>query len=115
MKKYSALITGLIGSLFLLPVIFMLIKHFGELNTPILILTLLYVFALILGVIGALVSLNAPAAAAKVLAAATLFGAIGLLLNLFLLLSFEGSFVAQTSLGILFLALSAYLSGKHKL
>jgi len=42
----------------MLPVIIMLVKMFNDFNLPLLMLTAFYIIALILGIIGAIISVN---------------------------------------------------------
>jgi hypothetical protein len=99
----------------MLPVIITLVKMFNDFNLPLLMLTAFYIIALILGIIGAIISVNSAAMASKMFVVAIIFAILGMLLNLFLLLSLEGSYVRMTAMGIILLVASSIMTNKNRL
>jgi len=53
--------------------------------------------------------------ASKMFVVAIIFAILGMLLNLFLLLSLEGSYVRMTAMGIILLVASSIMTNKNRL
>jgi hypothetical protein len=111
-KKYAILIVALIGALMMIPGLVNLINTAVNWNFLLVILAILYILTIALGITGALLSPGKVETAAKVLAGATFAGIFLVAVNLYLLLSLEGTFLNYTAMGLLFLAIATGLTSK---
>lgn len=112
MKKYAILIVALVGALLMIPGLVDLINTAVEWNFLLVILAIFYSLAIALGLIGALLSPGKVETAAKFLAGATFAGILLVAINLYLLLSLEGTFLNYTTMGLLFLAIATGLTSR---
>lgn len=112
MKKYAALVTGLVGALLLAPGLAMLFQAGGVLSGLPVLLIIITLPAMLFGAAGALLSVGKRETASKLFAVATIFAVILVAINLYLLISAEGTMLRYTTMGLLFLAISTWLTGK---
>ncbi len=114
MNKYVVPILAVVGSLLLIPGFLTLFRAEGGFNVILVVLGLFFLIAIVLGLVGAVVALSKTAKAGKVLAAATISGVLAIIINLYLLLTFEDSNLRYSAMGLLFLALATGATSKVK-
>jgi peptidoglycan/LPS O-acetylase OafA/YrhL len=114
MKRYAGSIIAVVGALFFLPGFVAMLRGVESFSAALILMGLFYLFAIVLGMVGAVVALNKPAPAAKILAVATLGGVLVVLLTLFLSTSLEGLYFRYTIMGLFFIAISTAIVGKQK-
>ncbi len=114
MNKYVVTILAVAGSLLLIPGFSTIFRAEGGFSAVLAALGFFYLLAIVLGLVGAAVALNKTAKAGKVLAAATICGVLAVIINLYLLLTFEGSNLRYSAIGLLLIALATGATSRIK-
>lgn len=114
MNKYFVTILAAAGSLLLIPGFSTIFRAEGGFSAILSALGLFFLLAIVLGLVGAVVALNKTAKAGKVLAAATISGVLAVIINLYLLLTFEGSNLRYSVMGLLLIALATGATSRVK-
>ncbi len=113
MARFSVLIVGLIGVLFLLPGFVSLFSVAEGFSVPLLLLIIFYLGAIIPGAAGSIISIKNTPTASKALAVSTIAAILVVLLNFYLLTSAEGTFLRYTIFGLFLLAVATYLASRR--